>query len=149
MASPEPSEPELRFLSTLAGLTAQALERAQLFEQERQARREAESGRERLSLLSDVTKLLSSSLDPTTVMRRTMNLVVGRLSDACVVQIPGESGLERLDVQGAETFSSPAAERLIGPDTVPFDLSLIHISGDRARTPARPTTGRRALRPRR
>ncbi len=121
VASPEPSEPELRFLSTLAGLTAQALERAQLFEQERQARREAESGRERLSLLSDVTKLLSSSLDPTTVMRRTMNLVVGRLSDACVVQVPGENGLQRLDVHGAEAFASPAARRLIGPETAPFD----------------------------
>jgi GAF domain-containing protein len=121
VASPEPSEPELRFLSTLAGLTAQALERAQLFEQERQARRDAESGRERLSLLSDVTKLLSSSLNPTTVMRRTMNLVVGRLSDACVVQVPGESGLQRLDVQGSVTLTSPAARRLVGPDTVPFD----------------------------
>ena len=121
VASREPSEPELRFLSTLAGLTAQALERAQLFEQERQARRDAESGRERLSLLSDVTKLLSSSLDPTTVMRRTMNLVVGRLSDACVVQVPGESGLQRLDVHGGEASASPAAQRLIGPDTVPFD----------------------------
>ncbi len=121
VASPEPSEPELRFLSTLAGLTAQALERAQLFEQERQARRDAESGRERLSLLSDVTKLLSSSLDPTTVMRRTMTLVVGRLSDACVVHVPGESGLQRLDVHGAEAFPSSAAQRLIGPETVTFD----------------------------
>jgi GAF domain-containing protein/anti-sigma regulatory factor (Ser/Thr protein kinase) len=121
VARPEPSEPELRFLSTLAGLTAQALERAQLFEQERQARRDAESGRERLSLLSDVTKLLSSSLDPTTVMRRTMSLVVGRLSDACVVQVPGEGGLRRLDVRGAEAFTSPVAQRLIGPDVIPFD----------------------------
>ena len=89
VAQPEPSDPELRFLSTLAGLTAQALERAQLFEQERQALRDAESGRERLSLLSDVTKLLSSSLNPTTVIHRTMNLVVGRLADACVVEVPG------------------------------------------------------------
>jgi GAF domain-containing protein/anti-sigma regulatory factor (Ser/Thr protein kinase) len=121
VAAPEPSEPELRFLSTLAGLTAQALERAQLFEQERQARRDAESGRERLSLLSDVTKLLSSSLDPTTVMRRTMKLVVGRLADACVVQVPGENGLARLDIHGAETSVSPVAQHLIGPDTVPFD----------------------------
>ncbi len=121
VASPEPSEPELRFLSTLAGLTAQALERAQLFEQERQARRDAEASRERLSLLSDVTKLLSSSLDPTTVMRRTMNLVVGRLCDACIVQVPGESGLQRLDVHGAEAFTSASAQRLIGPDTIPFD----------------------------
>ena len=122
VASPEPSEPELRFLSTLAGLTAQALERAQLFEQERQALRDAEAGRERLSLLSDVTKLLSSSLDPTTVMRRTMNLVVGRLSDACVVQVPGENGLQRLDVHGAEAFASPAGATPDRPGHDPLRL---------------------------
>ena len=78
VAQPEPSEPDLRFLSTLAGLTAQALERAQLFEHEREALRAAEAGRERLSLLSEVTRLLSSSLEPTTVIRRTMSLVEGQ-----------------------------------------------------------------------
>jgi GAF domain-containing protein/anti-sigma regulatory factor (Ser/Thr protein kinase) len=118
---PEPSESELRFLSTLAGLTAQALERAQLFEQERHALRAAESGRERLTLLSDVTKLLSSSLDPTTVMRRTMSLVVSRLSDACAVQVPGESGLQRLTVHGATIFQSTSAQHVICPDNLPFD----------------------------
>ena len=69
VAQSEPSEPDLRFLSTLAGLTAQALERAQVFEHEREALRAAEAGRERLSLLSEVTRLLSSSLEPTTVIR--------------------------------------------------------------------------------
>ena len=44
VAQPEPSEPDLRFLSTLAGLTAQALERAQVFEHEREALRAAEAG---------------------------------------------------------------------------------------------------------
>jgi len=121
VAQAEPSEPELRFLSTLAGLTAQALERAQLFEQERYALREAEAGRVRLSLLSDVTKLLSSSLDPTRLMQRTMNLVVERLSDACVVQVPGESGLLRLTVRGSGIFESRAAQLQVGPDTMPFD----------------------------
>jgi hypothetical protein len=116
---PEPSEPELRFLSTLAGLTAQALERAQLFEQERQALRDAEAGRERLSLLSDVTKLLSSSLDPTTVMQRTMNLVVGRLSDACVVQVPGRERAAAAQRARVESLRVEAAQRLIGPDTFP------------------------------
>jgi GAF domain-containing protein len=118
---PEPSEPELRYLSTLAGLTAQALERAQLFEQERQALREAEAGRERLSLLSDVTKLLSSSLDPTTVIQRTTNLVVGRVSDACVVQVPGDNGLQRLNVRGGGVVASGALRQLMGPDNIPFD----------------------------
>jgi GAF domain-containing protein/anti-sigma regulatory factor (Ser/Thr protein kinase) len=99
VAQPEPSEPDLRFLSTLAGLSAQALERAQVFEHEREALRDAEAGRERLSLLSEVTRLLSSSLEPTTVIRRTMSLVEGRLADSCSVQVPGETGLVRLDVR--------------------------------------------------
>ena len=85
----EPNETDLRFLSTLAGLTAQALERAQVFEHEREALRDAEAGRERLSLLSEVTRLLSSSLEPTIVIRRTMSLVEGRLADSCLVQVPG------------------------------------------------------------
>jgi GAF domain-containing protein/anti-sigma regulatory factor (Ser/Thr protein kinase) len=109
---PELSEPDLRFLSTLAGLTAQALERAQVFEHEREALRAAEAGRERLSLLSEVTRLLSSSLEPTTVIRRTMSLVEGRLADSCVVHVPGDLGLVRLDVQGTKTSEaiSPGTE---------------------------------------
>jgi GAF domain-containing protein len=114
----ELADTELRFLSTLAGLTAQALERAQLFEQERQALRDAETGRERLTLLSEVTKLLSSSLDPTTVMERTMKLVVGRLADACVVQVPGENGLQRLNVAGGD---STTGQPLIEDGDIPYE----------------------------
>lgn len=121
VAQHEPSDPEHRFLSTLAGLTAQALERAQLFELERQALRDAESGRERLSLLSDVTKLLSSSLNPTTVIHRTINLVVGRLADACVVEVPGDTGLQRLDVGSELALDAETSLRLIGADDTPFD----------------------------
>ena len=111
VGQPEPSEPDLRFLSTLAGLTAQALERAQVFEHEREALRDAEAGRERLSLLSEVTRLLSSSLEPTTVIRRTMSLVEGRLADSCSVQVPGESGLVRLDVREPGTALASAPRR--------------------------------------
>jgi anti-sigma regulatory factor (Ser/Thr protein kinase) len=117
----DPGEPERRFLATLAGLTAQALERAQLLEHERQALRDAESGRDRLSLLSEVTRLLSSSLEPTTVIRRTMSLVEGRLADACVVQVPGDTGLVRLDVRAGPPRSRSADTREDGSDHVPFD----------------------------
>jgi GAF domain-containing protein/anti-sigma regulatory factor (Ser/Thr protein kinase) len=120
VALPEPSEPDLRFLSTLAGLTAQALERAQVFEHEREALHDAEAGRERLSLLSEVTRLLSSSLEPTTVIRRTMSLVEGRLADSCSVQVPGESGLVRLDVR--ESGPGPSARTgNPGYDVLPFN----------------------------
>jgi anti-sigma regulatory factor (Ser/Thr protein kinase) len=122
VGQPEPSEPDLRFLSTLAGLTAQALERAQVFEHEREALRDAEAGRERLSLLSEVTRLLSSSLEPTTVIRRTMSLVEGRLADSCTVQVPGETGLVRLDVREP---GPPSPHRVgtdqSGGDVLPFD----------------------------
>ena len=121
VAQHERSDPEHRFLSTLAGLTAQALERAQLYELERQALRDAEAGRERLSLLSDVTKLLSSSLNPTTVIHRTINLVVGRLADACVVEVPGDTGLQRLDVGSELVLDAETSLRLIGADDTPFD----------------------------
>jgi GAF domain-containing protein/anti-sigma regulatory factor (Ser/Thr protein kinase) len=117
----EVTDTELRFLSTLAGLTAQALERAQLFEQERQALRDAETGRERLTLLSEVTKLLSSSLDPTTVMERTMKLVVGRLADACVVQVPGDNGLQRLNVAGGDSVTG---QPLIDVGDIPFESDV-------------------------
>ena len=120
VAQPEPSEPDLRFLSTLAGLTAQALERAQVFEHERDALRDAEAGRERLSLLSEVTRLLSSSLEPTTVIQRTMSLVEGRLADSCSVQVPGESGLVRLDVpESGPAWSARSGQR--GYDVLPYD----------------------------
>ena len=121
VASAEPSEPDLRFLSTLAGLTAQALERAQVFEHEREALRAAEAARERLSLLSEVTRLLSSSLEPTTVIRRTMSLVEGRLADSCIVQVPGDSGLVRLDVhEPGHAGGSGCCQRAAG-EHVPFD----------------------------
>ena len=116
---PELSEPDLRFLSTLAGLTAQALERAQVFEHEREALRAAEAGRERLSLLSEVTRLLSSSLEPTTVIRRTMSLVEGRLADSCVVQVPGDLGLVRLDVREPNATGSRSDPTLF--ESMPFD----------------------------
>ncbi len=120
VAQPEPSEPDLRFLSTLAGLTAQAMERAQVFEHERDALRDAEAGRERLSLLSEVTRLLSSSLEPTTVIERTMSLVEGRLADSCSVQVPGESGLVRLDVRESGPESPPRTGKR-GYDVLPYD----------------------------
>ncbi|HLN05501.1 MAG TPA: SpoIIE family protein phosphatase, partial [Acidimicrobiales bacterium] len=120
MAQPEPSEPDLRFLSTLAGLTAQALERAQLFEHEREALLAAEAGRERLSLLSEVTRLLSSSLEPTTVIRRTMSLVEGRLADSCIVLVPGDNGLLRLDVDEPGTAPPHPVASGKPKESVPF-----------------------------
>ena len=74
-----------------------------MFEHEREALRDAEAGRERLSLLSEVTRLLSSSLEPTTVIRRTMSLVEGRLADSCSSRCPARAG------SSASTCANPGA----------------------------------------
>ncbi len=124
VAQTEPSDPDLRFLSTLAGLTAQALERAQVFQHERQALRAAEAGRERLSLLSEVTRLLSSSLDPTTVIRRTMSLVEGRLADSCIVQVPADGGLVRLDVRDPGMVPAQSTSPGAAREHIPFDSGV-------------------------
>ena len=116
--NPELSGPDVRFLATLAALTAQALERAQVFEHERKpCGRRSRPGT--LSLLSEVTRLLSSSLEPTTVIRRTMSLVEGRLADSCIVQVPADTGLVRLDVRGPNATGS--VFRQLGGEDVPYD----------------------------
>jgi anti-sigma regulatory factor (Ser/Thr protein kinase) len=77
--------------------------------------------RERLTLLSEVTRLLSSSLDPNMVMQRTMSLVVGRLADAAVVHVPGEQGLHQLGRRGTEFFEPETQRPLFAGNDVPFD----------------------------
>ena len=94
------SAPERRFLETLAGQSAQSLERARLFELERWARRDAEAARERLALLSEVTGLLNSSLDPAAVVEELVDLIVGRLADGCAVLVATPEGLRRQLVRG-------------------------------------------------
>ena len=64
--------------------------------------------------------MLSSSLEPTTVIRRTMSLVEGRLADSCIVQVPGENGLVRLDVREPEVAGARDPGRH-GRELVPFD----------------------------
>ena len=117
-----------------------------MFEHEREALRDAEAGRERLSLLSEVTRLLSSSLEPTTVIQRTMSLVEGRLADSCSVQVPGESGLVRLDVprvRAGVVCTAPAGSA--GYDVLPFDSDApAAVAFRTGRTQLAPLTRRRA-----
>lgn len=115
------STPERRFLETLAGQCAQSLERAHLFELERRARLDAEAARERLALLSEVTGLLNSSLDPTAVIEELADLIVGRLADGCAVLVATPGGLKRQLVRGRGLLNTAAEARLAGEPPVPFD----------------------------
>jgi serine phosphatase RsbU (regulator of sigma subunit)/anti-sigma regulatory factor (Ser/Thr protein kinase) len=71
---------QMAFLTTLADVTAQAVERALAAAAARQAS-------ERLSFLAEGSVVLSSSLDYLTVLGAVADLVVPRLADWCVVQL--------------------------------------------------------------
>jgi serine phosphatase RsbU (regulator of sigma subunit)/anti-sigma regulatory factor (Ser/Thr protein kinase) len=71
---------QLAFLTTLADVTAQAIERALVAAAATQAS-------ERLSFLAEGSVVLSSSLDYRTVLEAVADLVVPRLADWCVVQL--------------------------------------------------------------
>ena len=71
---------QLSFLTTMADLTAQALERAV-------AASAADQATERLEFLAEASVVLASSLDYRTVLAAVADLVVPRLADWCVVQL--------------------------------------------------------------
>ncbi|HEX6616743.1 MAG TPA: GAF domain-containing protein [Gemmatimonadales bacterium] len=87
------------FILTLAGLGAQALERARLWQAEREARRHAEAAREQIGFLADVSQVLASSLDYRATLSAVAQLAVPRLADWCAVDMVDVHGrLRRLAI---------------------------------------------------
>lgn len=68
------------FLTTLADVTAQALDRAEVAHR-------AEEANERLAFLAEASVLLASSLDYRSVLEAVAGLVVPRLADWCLIQL--------------------------------------------------------------
>ena len=99
---------ERRLLLALSQSCAQALERARLFEEAREASR-------RFELLARASQMLSSSLDFEVTLFRVADLVVPELADICLVDIidPGHV-VRRL----TKSRSSPADE---APRTLSLD----------------------------
>lgn len=77
---------QLVLLTTLADVTAQALERATASAAARQAS-------ERLGFLAEASVLLSSSLDHRAVLEAVAGLVVPRLADWCAIQLIEDGSL--------------------------------------------------------
>src|SRR3954447_10612706 len=71
---------QLAFLTTLADVTAQALERAAIAAS-------AATASERLAFLAEASVLLSSSLDYRAVLEAVAGLIVPRLADWCAIQL--------------------------------------------------------------
>jgi PAS domain S-box-containing protein len=97
--SVEPShfdEEDMRLLRLMADRLALAISQAQLYEDERTARREAELAHRRLSFLAEASTLLASSLDYESTLRAVARLAVPHLADWCVIDVVDDERLLRI-----------------------------------------------------
>jgi serine phosphatase RsbU (regulator of sigma subunit) len=76
---------ERAFLSAAAQQAAHTLERARLYEAEKQIST-------RLEFLAEASELLSGSLDPDDILRKLADLVVPRIADWCGIELVAEDG---------------------------------------------------------
>ncbi len=105
---------QLAFLTTLADVTAQALERAA-------ATVAAAQASEKLAFLAEASIALSSSLDYRSVLDAVARLVVPRLADWCVVQLLDDGALKTVALAHTDPAKVAWANRLSGRFTTDPD----------------------------
>ena len=89
------TDDERSFLLALGQLTAQALERARLYEAEHGARAHAETSASRLRFLAQTSDLLASSLEYEETLQSVARSIVPKLADWCVVDLLEDDGVVR------------------------------------------------------
>jgi PAS domain S-box-containing protein len=117
-------------LQLAADRVAMAISQARLFEAEREARAEAESGQRRLRFLAEASEVLSSSLDVEAALQRVAQLCVPTVADSCVVDVVrGDGSLERV----AEAPPAPGqAGSLDVPSVIESGESLLRNAHQRS-----------------
>ena len=85
-------ERELRFATTIAGQTAQAVARARLLEVERRLRTEAEDARERAAFIARVGFLLASTVDVEKTLHDIARLAVPDRADGLAIEVIDAEG---------------------------------------------------------
>jgi PAS domain S-box-containing protein len=89
------AETDVVVATALANLAASALRTAELYDEQRRLRREAETAERRASFLAEATTLLSSSLDYEKTLEAVAHAAVPWVADWCGVDILGEDGAAR------------------------------------------------------
>ncbi len=113
---------EQAMMRALAHHCAQALERARLYDAERQARAAAEAAQRRIAFLDTASSTLADSLDHDVTLARVAELTVPYLADLCGVHLVEEHGALRL----VALACSDPAQRAIGEELsrhYPFDVT--------------------------
>jgi PAS domain S-box-containing protein len=120
------TQEDAHLLLLIADRVALAIEHAQLYEAERQARAEAEQAQRRLAFLAEANSLLLASLDYAQALAGITGLVVPRLADWCYVDIlTGEGGIERQDVAHVQPELEARLRQLQAPPPLLGQPSLL------------------------
>jgi signal transduction histidine kinase len=88
----ERPEEERTFMTLLAHQCAQALERARLYDAERNARVKAEFAERRIAFLADASARLAASLDHRVTLASVARLIVPEFADWVVLRATGSNG---------------------------------------------------------
>lgn len=99
------------FILTLAQHCGQALERARLYDAEREASTKASANAKRLSFLARASELLASSLDYETTLQSVLKLSLPDICDWCVLHLLAEDGRIQQFV-----LTSDAAKAAVGQE---------------------------------
>jgi signal transduction histidine kinase/putative methionine-R-sulfoxide reductase with GAF domain len=86
---------DLRLLELAAARIAMAVDRANLYQAERNARDAAEQARSHHEFLTEASEILASSLDYHATLRRVLQFVVPAFADICSIFLSGPDGKVR------------------------------------------------------
>ncbi len=107
------SEAEIQTAQALANIAAAALATAELYDEQRRERQQAEHAQRQAAFLADATAILSRSLDYEHTLAAVARLAVPEIADWCAVDIVGESGeLQRLAVAHVDPVKLELARQL-------------------------------------
>jgi len=97
------TDDERSFLLALGQLTAQALERARLYEAEHEALARAEAAAERLRFLARASEVLTSSMDHRLLLERLADAATEWFADWCVIDVVRrDRSIERTVINGRD-----------------------------------------------
>ena len=123
------SSGELHLLELAAARIALAVDRANLFQAERDARDAAERARSRHEFLAEASEILASSLDYQETLRLVTQFVVPDFADLCTINVVGQDGMVR---QVSATATSPELEAVVEYQSGYYPLPLEHCGSVRA-----------------
>ncbi len=100
------------FMESLAQQCAQALERARLFEAERDARTRSEMVQERFRFLARASEIFSSSLDYHETLSQVANLAVPHIADWVSIHVSEDDDVDRIVVAHSDPAKVELAKTL-------------------------------------